>query len=407
MARIMKALYSRTLAVTSAVLFATLLTTIPVSGQVARSAQAQIVPEDSVPRVATTQNGDVAHLQGVVAHLTAQMEEQMAVLDSLRRTQDNPPFPVEVHGLVQAWFAGRGDTGPNAFSMRRAEVAFAGVISPRVAWSIMVDPSKALALQNTYSTVGGTPVITGSSVDQGSHVLQDAFITIEYASDMYLRFGQFHVPLSMEGLEGSGGLESIERALFASDHGRGGFYGDVRDIGLSAFGSVGTSLDYNIGLFNGLGTGIGSAGGKGVAGRVVVHAPESTGLQFGGSSGYADNPRRERYGADVRLDRGPLVLKSEVMAGRDGDARRFGYYGLAAVQIRPRLQAVVRLESWDPDTRAETGLLDVAERNATAGISQHVMGNALKVQANYVRRWFAGALAPSQNVFRINVQTSW
>ena len=296
---------------------------------------------------------------------------------------------------------------PNAFILRRAEIAFGGLVSPKVAWTIMVDPSKSLALNNTYSTLNGTPVVTGSSIDQGSHVLQDAFITVEYGNEMHLRIGQFLVPLSMEGLEGSGDLETIERPLFATDRGRGGFYGDVRDVGVSARGSVGSGLDYTFGVFNGLGTGVGSAGGKGFAGRLVLRPPGETGLQLGGSSAYANNPRRERYGADVRLDRGPLVLKSEISVGRDSGLRRFGYYGLVAVRIQPQLQTVVRFDSWDPDTRAETGTLDAAERNITAGISYLVMGNTLKLQANYVRQWFAGGPAPSQNLLRMNVQTSW
>ena len=145
------------------------------------------------------------------------------------------------------------------------------------------------------------------------------------------------------------------------------------------------------------------------AGSLAIKSRSTSdvGLQLGGSSGYADNPRRERYGADARWDRGPLVLKSEVSSGRDGGLRRFGYYGLAALQVQSQLQAVVRFDSWDPDTNSETGALDAAERNVTAGISYLVMGNTLKLQANYVRQWFADSLAPAQNMLRVNIQTSW
>lgn len=396
--------------VLAAVVLSAAVSTAPLHSQDLRTAASRIAARDSISDRVASQERELGRLRAMVLRQTAQIAEQAALIESglptTPQTSENGSLPVEVHGLVQAWFS---DLGPSssAFSMRRAEIAFGGSISPKVVWTIMVDPSKSLALRNTYSTVNGTPFITGSSVDQGSHILQDAFITVEYGDGMRLRFGQFHVPLSMEGLEGSGGLETIERALFASDHGRGGFYGDVRDVGISAFGSVGTGLEYTVGVFNGLGTGVGSAGGKGFAGRVVIRPPGELGLQLGGSSGYADNPRRERYGADVRLDRGPLVLKSEISAGRDGELHRFGYYGLAALRIQPQLQAVVRYDSWDPDTRAETGALDAAERNVTAGISYLVMGNTLKLQANYVRQWFAGGLAPSQNMLRINVQTSW
>lgn len=369
---------------------------------------AQAVQSDSLPDRETSQGQELVRLQAIVSGLTAQLEEQANIAETRTPTPDDEKleFPVEVNSLVQAWFAAQGDpAAPNAFSLRRAEVAFSGAISPEVAWTIMVDPSKALALRNTYADIGGTSVITESTVEQGSHVLQDAFITAEFGNGMNLRFGQFHVPLSMEGLEGSGGLETVERALFATDHGRGGYYGDVRDIGVSTFGNVGNRLDYTIGVFNGLGTGLGTGGGKGVAGRFVGHP--SAALSVGGSSAYARNPRRARYGADARFAQGPWVLKTEVIAGRDDELRRFGYYGLAALQIQPSFQVVARFDSWDPDTRTETSEFDAAERNVTAGISYLLKGSTVKLQANYVRQWFAEGLVPSQNLLRVNIQTAW
>ena len=313
---------------------------------------------------------------------------------------------VEVHGLLQGWFRDESTANPSAFSVRRAEVAFAGAISPLVTWQIMVDVSKSLALQHTYSSVGAEEVITNTSVDQGSRVLQDAFISVELPNGMHVKVGQFHVPLSREGLQGSGGLETVERALFAADHGRGGFYGDVRDVGISASGSLGLALEYVGGVFNGPGAGY-TDGGEGFAGRVAVRPSKQLGLRLGASGAYAESPQRARYGADVQLDRGPLVIRSEIMAGEDGPLRRLGFYGLAAVQLSEALQAVVRFDSWDPDTGAEKDRQDVTERNFTAGLNFFLLDDALKVQANYVRKWFVSDLAPGKNVLWFNFQTSW
>ena len=250
--------------------------TAPLHGQVVRTAASRSTAGDSLSERVAIQARELARLRAIVSRQTDQLEEQATVIEASTPTdEDQVVLPVEVHGLVQAWFAAQGDGGPDAFSMRRAEIALGGSISPGVAWAIMLDPSKSLALRNTYSTVNGTPVIVGSQVDQDSRILQDAFITVEYGHGMQLRFGQFHVPLSMEGLEGSGGLETIERALFAADHGRGGFYGDVRDVGVSTLGSIGSRLDYTVGVFNGLGTGVGSAGGKGFSFATAIEWPSS------------------------------------------------------------------------------------------------------------------------------------
>ena len=71
------------------------------------------------------------------------------------------------------------------------------------------------------------------------------------------------------------------------------------------------------------------------------------------------------------------------------------------------LPRIVRFDSWNPDTRAQTTPANATERDFTAGITYLIDGGALRFQANYVRQSFANGLAPSQNMVRFNIQTAW
>lgn len=385
----------------AAIWLTTAIAAAPARAQVISGPGAAATAADSLDERLRSQELELARLRAAIDRLEAS-ERTDSAGDPAQVAPAAPPF--EVHGLVQAWYTA-GEHRQNAFSVRRAEVALLGAISPRVSWTVMVDPSKALALRNSFADVDETPVLVGTRVDQGSNVLQDAFFTVGVTDNLSVRFGQFLVPLSMEGLAPAGGLETVERTLFTWDRARGGTFGDVRDIGVAALGTLAGRVEYSVGLFNGLGTGIGSDGGRGVAGRLVVEP--WAGIRVGGSAGYAGAPLRERYGVEARVDRGPVTLMSEVMTGADAEVSRLGFYGLAAYQVRPSLRLVARYDSWDPDTALESAPSDARERNVTAGFGYRLLDDALTVQVNYVRRWFDGGLGPSENLLRMNLQTAW
>jgi hypothetical protein len=112
---------------------------------------------------------------------------------------------------------------------------FAGNASRTIAWAIMVDPAKALAVNSSLSNPVEVPLPSPSH--QVVKILQDAFITFDYHPRLAVTVGQFKVPLSREGLQSSAELDT-ERALFITDRRRGGTYGDVRDVGVMASGSL-------------------------------------------------------------------------------------------------------------------------------------------------------------------------
>lgn len=321
---------------------------------------------------------------------------------------------VKFNGLLQGWFLA-GNRGFNdTFRIRRAELKFTGEVTPQIKWTVMVDPAKALSLNNTLTSVDKTPVLRDTSVNQAGRILQDAFITLSYFKRMNINVGQFKIPLSLEGLQSSAGLDT-ERALFASDRARGGTYGDIRDIGVMLYGPLTKRIDYQVGLFNGSGENqndVDKNDQKAVAGRLIVRPSFLEGLQVGGSGVWgngegADRPCRDRLGAEMLFVRGPLTLKSEYMTGKDGVLHRRGYYGHFAYHFTRKWEGVLRFDTWDPDRRQETNAANVTERDYIAGVNYFIQESHVKLQFNYYRKTFTNGIVPSRNVALINLQTWW
>jgi len=322
------------------------------------------------------------------------------------------PAPFTFNGLVQAWYAAGNEHARDTFRIRRAELYFKGEITNRARWQVMVDPSKALALETTSATVGGAQVVTSASVSQATRALQNAFVSLDYLPRIRVNVGQFKLPLSLEGQQSSGTLDTVERALFLSDRARGGAYGDVRDLGLLGRGSLGSRVDLQAGVFNGVAetqNDVDRNDQKALAGSIVARLAE--GLQIGSSGAWGndggDRPRRDRLGADLLFTRGALTLKSELMAGHDGSLSRRGYYGHVGYRFIPSLEAVFRVDTWDPDTSSESTSASALERDYVGGLNVLLSQHNLKLQINYLRKTFPSDLLPSRNVFLVNTQALW
>lgn len=361
--------------------------------------------------------------------LRARIEQQAAELEALRaivqrldaaatpapaatpaRASAPAPAPVmagtgtiKFNGLLQGWMAS-GDAGfQDTFRIRRAELKFSGDLGRNVGWVVMVDPSKSLGL----TTSGGT-----TSVNQASRVLQDAFITAGRPVQLALTAGQFKVPISREGLESSAALDTVERALFISDRARGGAYGDIRDVGLAVRRSIADRYDFTFGIYNGTGESQNETDRnerKAIGGRFNTRIAGIEGLQLGTSAawgGGSGEARRDRATADVLFVRGALKLKSEIAAGRDGSLERFGYYVHGGYRVAPRVELIARLDQWDPDTDSDATPASARERDYIAGANFSIT-ESLRVQANLVRKTFAGDVSADRNLLLINMQTSW
>jgi phosphate-selective porin len=262
----------------------------------------------------------------------------------------------------------------------------------------MVDPAKALPRRDT-------------SVNLPS-VLQDAFISVSYRRHVNVDIGRFKLPLSLEGLQSSASLDT-ERALFSSDRARGGAYGDVRDIGVMAYGPLSGRLDYQIGLFNGTGSGKEdwATNQKAIAARLVYRPMVLPGLQIGtsrvwGIGGADPRMRRERMGAELLYVNGPLTLKTEYMTGTDGTRERQGYYAHFACKLNSKWDAILRYDVWDPDRDLETTPASVTERDYIAGFN-YVIDRHMKLQFNYVRKTYEDEIVYPVNLGVLRLQALW
>jgi hypothetical protein len=324
--------------------------------------------------------------------------------------------PMHIGGLLQLWFAG-GDGGfQSTFRVRRAELKLGGDVSRRARWGITVDAARALTTSNATTDVNGVSVVTGTSVNQNSRILVDAFIGLSLPTRHELDVGQFKIPLGLEGgVQSPSVLETVERALYTSDRPRGGIYGDSRDVGVMLRAPSGNTLEYMLGFFNGVGESqndIDRNEAKAVVGRLVAKMPFLPQLALGGSGAvttksFPDSLIHQRAGAEGRFIAGPLLLKSEYMAGRDGQRRGAGWYAHIGYYVTPQVNVIGRLDVFDPDLSRETSLLDADERDWVAGFTYDVAALNVRFQMNYLRKTFSPLVAPSRNLLLTNLQAAW
>lgn len=316
------------------------------------------------------------------------------------------------NGLVQAWYAAGTQGLRDTFRIRRTEIYFNGQITNKARWQVMLDPAKTLALDTSSVAIGDTRPLAGAAVSQSTRLLQNAVITFDYNPKVRVSIGQFKLPLSLEGQQSSGRLDTVERALFASDRARGGAFADVRDIGIMVRGGSGSRVDFQGGVFNGIAetqNEVDRNDQKALAGNLVFRPLK--GLHVGASgawgNGGGDRPPRDRAGAEVQLVRGPFTARAELMTGHDGAVHRRGAYGHVGYRFMPKLEGVLRLDTWDPDTGSDAMPSTVGERDYIAGMNLFLSQHNLKLQANYLRKTFHDGVVPARDVFLLNTQTFW
>lgn len=321
---------------------------------------------------------------------------------------------IKFNGLIQGWYTA-GNGVKNTLRFRRGELKFSGQINPKVKWTLMIDPSKALNVNTTSTTIGGVPVVTSVSPNQSSRILQDLFITLNYIKNVTVDVGQYKIPLTQEGLQSSGALDTVERALFMSDRSRGGALGDIRDFGIQFSGPIGKNFDYRVGVFNGTGENQNipdTNQEKAIIGRFTVRPPFIKGLQLGVSGAWSNydrvtNPRRDRFGGELLYVNKKIKIKTEVMGGVDGDLHRLGFYSHFGYRITPKIEAIFRIDGFDPDRRRETNSANVFELDYVGGFNYYITENNFKFQFNYIRKTFNNGIQSPRNLFLANLQTSW
>ena len=324
------------------------------------------------------------------------------------------PLDVELHGFLQVYLRANDPGISDGFRLRKADLKFTGEVAPRLRWRVTFDASKVLTINKTLAELGDSLALSDAAIDQRTRLLQDAALTYKHSPAFGLDVGQQILPLSLEGTIATANVETIERTMFIIERSRAVGLGDIRDIGVSANGVLQKVLEYHLGVFNETGEAAGTIDPndqKAFVGRVSVHVPAVAGLQVGSSGGFQAGPRpqrRERAGSEVQYRNSHVTLRGETMFARDGELRRFGWYGLTAYRPTTRLQLVGRLDTWDRDTRQELSGFDGFERQIVAGASYLLDGAAAKVAFNVVHQRFPNVANASQGTFfLIAFQGSW
>jgi hypothetical protein len=364
------------------------------------------------------------------ARMIARLDSQLTALrrevrargaDSARARENSPPPTtgfggIRAGGLLQVWYA-QGDGGfQNTFRIRRAELKLSGDVSSRARWAITVDPARVLSTTTATTDINGISVVTGSSVNQSSRILVDAYLGLALPAHLELDAGQLKIPIGLEGgIQSPAVLETVERALYTSDRARGGIYGDSRDVGLLLRGPAGHDVDYAVGYFDGVGEGQNDTDrnrAKAVVGRLATTMPFLRALSIGASGALStrnapDSVVRRRAGGEARLAAGPVLVKTEYMMGRDGTRRGAGWYAHLGYSPTTRLNLIVRQDVFDPNLDAESSLLDASERDWITGFTYDLPALNLRLQMNYLRKLFPEAIAPSRNLVLTNLQAAW
>ena len=260
--------------------------------------------------------------------------------------------------------------GRNGMIIRRAEFYARGRVTERMRYETLFDLS------------GSAPIV------------RDAFIEIAGAPYANVRLGQFRIPFGVETQLSSNNLVFINRMLAT-------YLGEQQrvvsnllqewDRGVQIGGepiSGPLNISYALALING--EGLNPADGNGLTDLVGRFGIRVAGYQIGAST-YRGTRRdaaapfldrdRTRFGWDTEINPNPLkalLIRGELIRGRDDQTTTRGWYVLAAYRVTDCWEPAVRVERWDPDR----GAAGDGFTRTTLGLNYHIVGDT-RLSANY------------------------
>ena len=295
--------------------------------------------------------------------LLVEMHFLAAPVSGQESTVENPllsPVRLQVSGythILYSWW----EEGVDSFLVKRARLSLSGEILRKMKFKLQADAVK-------------------------SPVLVDAQVDLEFSLALGLRIGQFYVPFSLENRTSSSMLDTILRSQVVDKLAPSRDIGSPgRDIGAMLCGKY-SFVEYMAGFFNGSGVNKADTNAhKDFSVRVVLRPAAF--ISIGGSlyngrhsPAQGDNPfTRDRMGIDVSLDSGAFSGRAEYISGQDNQTRKAGWYIQGGYFISTKkIQAVCRLDSYDPDKDA------VSDRNdiLTFGLNWY-FSEKTKLQVNY------------------------
>lgn len=303
--------------------------------------------------------------------------------------------------LLQGWFiAERTTEMRSTFRLRRAEMHLKGEMIPaRVGYALMIDPAKVFEPQDTVIMVsnqtppvapnGKPETITVKQPMSAISMLQDVYITFQTPfSD--ISFGQFKIPVSLEGVTSSSKLLFAERASVSRA------FGDKRDIGLRLAKTF-QHLGYSAGIFNGAGlNNLDTNNAKDMALRLEVYPIKGltlAGVLYGTLGQWNQVNTKDRYEVDLRYERAPFLFQAEYIRSRDvaNDQRIIegqGFYSFLSGTYG-NLEPCIRVGYLDPDIHPDIDPNVVGSRDRfwqyDLGLNYYWLKHEAKFQLNYSR----------------------
>jgi hypothetical protein len=298
--------------------------------------------------------------------------------------------------LLQGWFIFDGCpscTSPtpssvSSFRVRRAEVHIKGEIIPGLAsYALMFDPAKVFEWQNTVIPVTNAPMttppeqVTVRQPVSAISILQDVFITFQtdYAD---FSLGQFKIPVSWEGYNGSSKLILPERSLVSRQ------YGDRRDLGLRIAKTF-QYFGYSAGVFNGGGlNNLDTNNQKDLGLRLEAYPiPGVTvaGVIYSSVGQRNRAGTKDRYEGDLRFEQMGILVQAEYIYANDlttdygASFNGQGFYAAAGYTFFDVLQPIFRLGRLDPNTGRDSD--EMWEYNV--GLNYYIRKHESKLQLNY------------------------
>lgn len=174
--------------------------------------------------------------------------------------------------------------------------------------------------------------------------------------------GRFTVPFGVEAQINPYWLTALDYSLPIHNKAGNGLIQGIWDVGAKIYGKHAVNeqiiVDYAAAVING------NTGGytdtnkkKDYAGRLGVSLPND--ISLGGSiyigkaplpDSVGDDVDKNRFGVDVKINPGPVLLQAEGLVGKNDDVDARGFYVLAAYKILPQVQLVGKYDFFDPDT---------------------------------------------------------
>ncbi len=293
---------------------------------------------------------------------------------------------IELSGYAQARYQWLEESGKkDSFDVRRARLTLKGKIGDGFSYKFQEE-------------FGGT-----------AQKLLDAEIAYEAADFLKISAGQFKIPFSLENLEGSDKLQTINRsqvveALVARGKDVIGNQ-NGRDTGLKLHGSFFKGdgyygAEYAIGAFNGAGINAADTNEeKDYIGRLIFRPARE--LYFGGSH-YTGKYTLASDATGKILDRGrtgfelgfvsaALSVKGEWIQGKDNATESGGWFLQTGYFLVPdALQGVLKYDTYDPNTSVSNDKTDVY----TLGFNYH-FNKLARLQVNYELKNEEGTAKPN------------